>query len=188
MRTLLLLVTSSLLLYGCGGGDGDGATLSESVSIDTTPSTPSIAEETAIITKNFTPVVMSFVTQTPPPELNTGVDYSQQDFGNDNDLTTSQLAVPAEFSYNPVAQIQVTADISAYRTDRAFISFYSQYTASGDGTYYPAYESRITSSALTLGIANLSFSYPLSQSSLLAEIWFYDGSAPLQQVFTPIQP
>ncbi|EEY38178.1 hypothetical protein [Vibrio mimicus] len=184
MKNTFLLVTSCLL-YGCGGGgDGSGDTASISVTSPTQPT----SEEAAIVAKDFTPVMMSFITQLSSTTANTSNDYSQQDFGSDSSVTTSQLNVPAEFSFNPVAQIEVKADISAYRTDRAFVAFYSQYTSSGNGTYQAVYESRIASSALTLGIATLSFSYPLSQSSLLAEIWFYDGSAPLQQVFTPTQP
>lgn len=192
MKNALLIISSSLLLFACGGEEGSekssGMSLEEHTSVGgSSPQQPS-REESATIAHDFTPVVVNFLTQTSSLPTDSGIDYSQQNFAGSSNLTTTQLSVPAEFNYHPAAQIDIQADISAIRTDRAFIAFYSQYSTSSNGTYQAVYESRITSSALTLGVANLSFSYPLSQSSLLAEIWFYDGSAPLQQIFIPVQP
>ncbi|MCL2913938.1 hypothetical protein L2725_09035 [Shewanella corallii] len=97
--------------------------------------------------------------------------------------STGDLAAPAGFDYHPAATQTVQVDISGYSTDRAYLSIYSQYHQLSDGDYLPVYDSRILSSPLAAGELTLDFTMVTDEGPVLAEIWFYDGSAPLVQVF-----
>ncbi|MGF1719302.1 hypothetical protein L4D20_04555 [Vibrio kyushuensis] len=101
--------------------------------------------------------------------------------------TMQDLVVPDDFSYNPVMGHHFDVDISAYSSQRAYISVYGQFTVNQDGSYKPDFNSRITSTSLDNGTASLEFCISDSQSSVLAEIWFYDGSDPIQHQFTTAQ-
>ncbi|MGC9402892.1 hypothetical protein ACP43V_10600 [Vibrio genomosp. F10 str. 9ZC157] len=101
--------------------------------------------------------------------------------------TTQDLSIPDGFSFNPVVEYTFDVDISGYSTQRAYVSIYGNYVPLQDGSFVPNFNSRITSSSLDNGKAALEFIISDSQSSVLAEIWFYDGSDPIQYQFTPSQ-
>jgi hypothetical protein len=95
----------------------------------------------------------------------------------------TDLNVPADFSYDPVVTRSFVIDISSYSTDRAHASVYSQFNEQNDGSYLADYTSRVASSTLINGAVNLDFVLTQAKPQILVEIWFYDGSEPLQQVF-----
>ncbi|WGV98149.1 hypothetical protein QF117_04635 [Vibrio sp. YMD68] len=101
--------------------------------------------------------------------------------------TTQDLSIPDGFSFNPVVEYTFDVDISAYSTQRAYVSVYGDYVPLPNGGFAPNFNSRITSTSLENGQAALEFFISDSQSSVLAEIWFYDGSDPIQYQFTPSQ-
>ncbi|HHX8275667.1 TPA: hypothetical protein ACVOYM_004052 [Vibrio diabolicus] len=92
------------------------------------------------------------------------------------------LDVPDGFDYDPRLESSLAVDISGYSLQRAHLSIYKEYREDASGTYQAKYSSNIASAALTSGKANLDFSTSDSQDNLLVEIWFYDGSEPLQKV------
>jgi hypothetical protein len=96
----------------------------------------------------------------------------------------TELNVPNDFSYDPVVTRSFVIDISSYSTDRAHASVYSQFNEQSDGSYLADYTSRVASSALINGAVSLDFVLTQSEPQILVEIWFYDGSEPLQQVFS----
>ncbi|WP_047047898.1 hypothetical protein [Vibrio mexicanus] len=98
--------------------------------------------------------------------------------------TMSELSIPDGFSFNPVMGHKFDVDLSSLSTDRAYISIYSEFTQNSDGTYTPNYNSRVTSSSLSAGVASLDFCISEAQEQVLAEVWYYDGSEPVQQTFT----
>ncbi|MEZ9904770.1 hypothetical protein AB4343_07960 [Vibrio breoganii] len=94
------------------------------------------------------------------------------------------LAVPDDFDYNPTKTVDVLVDISGISTQRAYISVYSEFQESADGTLTPDYAYRIANGALDSGKGEINITYAQEYTSLLAEIWFYDGTEPLQRVIS----
>lgn len=95
----------------------------------------------------------------------------------------TELNVPDGFSYNPVESVELDVDISAITTKRAFLSLYRNYDTVNDQAMKPDYSSRITAISLINGSAEINLEIADSQESVLGEIWFYDGSAPIQKLF-----
>lgn len=100
---------------------------------------------------------------------------------------TSDLVAPDGFDYNPIESRSLTVDISSQHLQRAYLSVYSNYIVVDGGLKVPDYGSRIAAVQLNKGIANVNLSISDSEEEVLAEIWFYDGSTPLQQSFTTEQ-
>ncbi|MFA0057017.1 hypothetical protein [Vibrio echinoideorum] len=93
-----------------------------------------------------------------------------------------ELVVPDGFDYNSVDQFDLNIDISNISTERSFVSVYSRFTTRADSTFKPDYSSKVLAGPLDNGVFASNFSAPLSEETLLIEIWFYDGQSPLQQV------
>jgi hypothetical protein len=131
--SLMTLIASTTLIFGCGGGGGGGGG-------STAAPAPAVAS------------------------------------------TMSELTVPDGFDYNPVEQHDLDIDISHISTSRSFVSVYSRYSERSDATFKPDYSSRLIAGSLNNGQFSSSFTAPISEESILIEIWFYDGQPPLQQV------
>ncbi|MCK6263626.1 hypothetical protein KP803_10115 [Vibrio sp. ZSDE26] len=157
-KWIILIITSFLCACGGGGGGSDSSSGSGSGSVDS-PSATIVATDDSNAPENAT--------------------VAQR--------TMSDLNVPEGFSYNPVMGHQFDVDISSYTTERAYISIYGAYATNQDGSYTPNFNSRITSSTLDDGTASLDFCISDSQSMVLAEVWFYDGSDPIQVVIPASQ-
>ncbi|WP_295891028.1 hypothetical protein [uncultured Vibrio sp.] len=99
----------------------------------------------------------------------------------------NELSIPDGFSFNPIKDHSFDVDISNFSTQRAYVSVYGEYTEANDGSLQPDYSSRIASAPLTSGAAELKFCIADSQQLLLAEVWFYDGTDPLQVVVSANQ-
>ncbi|MPW36430.1 hypothetical protein [Vibrio sp. B1Z05] len=158
--TLLTLALSTILsglLSGCGGGGSDSA---EEPQIEPTIIENPIANDEAMLTEE---------TSTEKNTPDTVILRSMQD-----------LTVPEDFDYDPTRSMSLMVDISQFSTERAYISLYSQYKLAEDGRYIPDYAYRIANSSLNQGATEIDITYAQEYHSLLAEIWFYDGSEPLQ--------
>ncbi|GAD89330.1 hypothetical protein VHA01S_019_00070 [Vibrio halioticoli NBRC 102217] len=164
LSTLTISAMLSSVLIGCGGGGSDS---SEG------PQTDSSAIETPIANDDTTLVEEIPVPKSAPE---TATLRSMQD-----------LTVPADFDYDPTRSKSLIVDIGGFSTERAYISLYSQYKTTDDGRYIPDYSYRIANSSLTKGAAEIDITYAQQYSSLLAEIWFYDGSEPLQYIINEDQ-
>ena len=81
----------------------------------------------------------------------------------------SDLSIADGFSFNPVMGHSLDVDISAYSTERAYVSVYGEYVENGDGSYSPNYNSRISSSSLDNGTVSLDFCVSEAQQYVLAE-------------------
>ncbi len=147
-------ILAVLMLTACGGGGGGSDSSSGAAQVDE----PVVSSDTAEAEGSSSPQVPL---------------RSMQD-----------LAVPDDFDYNPTQSVDVLVDISGISTERAYISLYSEYSESNDGTLTPDYAYRIANGALDNGTGDLTITYAQEYTSLLAEIWFYDGTAPIQQIIT----
>ncbi|MGR5161829.1 hypothetical protein ACPV4X_08060 [Vibrio owensii] len=155
----LITIIMGLALTACGGGGGGGGG------------------------GNSTPPP----TQTTVPEEDT----TQQEETTEEettvtveDVTMQDLVVPDDFSYNPVTEGTLNVDISGFSTQRAHLSVYKEFVENSSGNYDARYPSKVSSVPLNNGTANVDFNVSDSQGSLLVEIWFYDGSDPIQKVIT----
>ena len=105
-------------------------------------------------------------------------------FRQDKAINKSFNEVPDGFNYNPVVQGSLNVDISGFSSQRAHLSVYKDFKESGSGKYDAKYPSKVVSVPLNNGTANFDFNVSDSQGNLLVEIWFYDGSDPIQKVIS----
>lgn len=147
-------ILAVLVLTACGGGGGGSDSSSGAAQVDTP-----VASSDSTVTETAASV------QAPL--------RSMQD-----------LAVPDDFDYNPTQSVDVLVDISNISTQRAYISVYSEFQESTDGTLTPDYAYRVANGALSSGKGEITITYAQEYTSLLAEIWFYDGTEPMQRVIT----
>ncbi|WP_087022328.1 hypothetical protein [Thaumasiovibrio subtropicus] len=97
-------------------------------------------------------------------------------------IQTRDLIAPEGTDYDPIAMSTLTVDISATTTERAYLTVYEAYTEAENGDLVPHYNSKIASTALNEGKAEIALALCEVEMRYLAEIWFYDGSLPQQVV------
>ncbi|MEI8607637.1 hypothetical protein P4S70_00205 [Enterovibrio sp. Hal110] len=162
--TIIALIT---LLTACGGG-GDGGdvasvtasdtgTANDSGSASSTSSAPSMLVDTSGGVADIPETITSSAT------------------------SMSETVVPDDFSYNPVLEQHFDVDIRGYSVSPAYISLYGEFTENDDGSFTADYNSRITSAPVEDGEATLDYVSSDSQYYVLAEVWFYDGTSPVQK-------
>ncbi|MDF2152743.1 hypothetical protein [Vibrio sp. CAU 1672] len=100
------------------------------------------------------------------------------------EVTMQELNVPDDFNYDPLTEGTLSVDISAYSIQRAHLTLYKSFKETPTKSYQASYPSKIASVPLTGGKADITFSVSDSQGNLLVEIWFYDGTDPLQKVIS----
>ncbi len=156
MKNYILAFVSVLALTACGGGGGGGSTDNSAGPADEGGNP---AGDTG--------------TTTPSTEVVTEVVPSKK---------TSELVVPEGFSYHPVDVVEITVDVSSLSTNRAYLSVYAGYSGDINTGLQADYGTRIAESPLSAGVASMDFSTPEHIDQLLIEVWFYDGTDPIQQL------
>ncbi|AYO17561.1 hypothetical protein D0812_24715 [Vibrio owensii] len=156
----LITIIMGLALTACGGGGGGGG----GGNITPPPTQTTVPEEDTTQQEETT-------------EEETTVTVEE-------DATMQDLVVPDDFSYNPVTEGTLNVDISGFSSQRAHLSVYKEFVENSSGNYDARYPSKVASVPLNNGTANVDFNVSDSQGSLLVEIWFYDGSDPIQKVIT----
>ncbi|WP_337160909.1 hypothetical protein [Vibrio alginolyticus] len=154
----LITIIMGLALTACGGGGGGGGN-----------STPPPPAQTTVAEEETTQQEETTVEETTVTVEN---------------ATMQDLVVPDGFSYNPVTEGTLNVDISGFSSQRAHLSVYKEFVEHSSGNYDARYPSKVASVPLNNGTANVDFNVSDSQGSLLVEIWFYDGSDPIQKVIT----
>ncbi|MFO6425313.1 hypothetical protein [Motilimonas sp. KMU-193] len=150
---------SMLLMFAltaCGGGGGGGASDSAEAQVSLTPSP----------TVEVTPAPSPEPTMSPQPD----------------EQTTKNLVAPADFDFAPDNKVTLQVELHELLDQRAYFSLYQSYHQHQDGSLTPFYASRIVATGLIQGKLNTSLSLAKAQTQYLAEIWFYDGRRPLQQI------
>ncbi|MGR6859212.1 hypothetical protein [uncultured Aliivibrio sp.] len=98
-------------------------------------------------------------------------------------IKTQDLVAPDGFSFNPVTAQSLTINLSGTLAPRTHLSIYSEYKEGQNGSFIVNYDSKVIDSAVVNGHLFIEFSLAQSQSTIVAEIWSYDGSEPLQRKF-----
>ncbi|RYU47699.1 hypothetical protein ERW49_04965 [Aliivibrio finisterrensis] len=98
-------------------------------------------------------------------------------------VKTQDLVAPDGFTFNPVTAHTLEINLSGSLPERTHLSVYSAYTEGTDGKYIVDYDSKVIDAALVNGALTIEFSLAESQSTIVAEIWSYDGSLPIQKEF-----
>ncbi|MFQ3175149.1 MAG: hypothetical protein ACI93H_000131 [Psychromonas sp.] len=96
-------------------------------------------------------------------------------------LAIDSLVAAEGFSFTTKETIEVIVDINADPLQRTFVSVYRDYQQLASGRYYPNSDSRILDGELQNGIFKQSFIGLNNQQQYLLQVWFNDGSDPLEQ-------
>ncbi|GEM77321.1 hypothetical protein [Vibrio sagamiensis] len=100
------------------------------------------------------------------------------------EVTMTDLVIPVDFDFNPITESSLEIDISGLTTQRAHLSVYKTFTSDSDMGYVANYASKVASVPLDNGVANFDYIISDNQGEMLVEIWFYDGSEPIQKVIS----
>ncbi|WP_028022320.1 hypothetical protein [Enterovibrio calviensis] len=176
----IVTVSLVLLLSACGGGS-DGST--------PTTSTTDSANTDSILTDSSTNTTESSGTDSTSPAATilTGANPEVVDIPptvSSDASQMSEMVVADNFSYDPVVAQSLEIDISAYSTNQAFVSIYGGFIENPDGSYSADYNSRITAKTLENGFGDVDYLLADSQYYMLAEVFFYDGTTPIQMRIT----
>ena len=95
-------------------------------------------------------------------------------------LDMDDLLAAEDFTFTTKNEIQVLITLNDVQEARAYVSIYSGYQHLDSGRYYPHPDSRVIAGTLQDGRFNQSFIGVNNQQHYLIEVWFYDGSEPLQ--------
>ncbi len=93
------------------------------------------------------------------------------------------LVAPEASSFDPIIHQTLEVNLSGSLPARAQLSVYSHFTEQSSGSYRVDTNSQVVHAAITNGALSVDFVLPKGQSSVVAEIWFYDGETPLQKEF-----
>ncbi|AYV24593.1 MULTISPECIES: hypothetical protein [Vibrio] len=96
--------------------------------------------------------------------------------------TMGDLSIPDTLDYKPIEDYSLDIDASNDVTGRAFASVYTEYEDDGSGVLTPVYDSKIASTSLNNGSAQIDFSAAEHVDAFLVEIWTYDGNPPAQKL------
>lgn len=98
-------------------------------------------------------------------------------------VKTQDLVAPEGFKFNPVTAHTLEINLSGSLPARTHLSVYSAYTEKSDGLYIVDYDSKVIDAAMVNGALTIELPLAENQSTIVAEIWSYDGSSPIQQEF-----
>ncbi|MGR5118043.1 hypothetical protein ACPV5Q_02080 [Vibrio astriarenae] len=159
---IYLALVMSFALIGCGGGGGGGGSAAPAQAAEETAE--AVAEETTEVVEEVVEQVETVVESTA---------QSMQD-----------LVIPDGFSFDPITEMNIDIDISNLSTQRAYVSIYSEYEETDSGTLATSGDHKLAGQALEEGVGNIDIVYADGVEKVLAEIWFYDGSDPIQKELT----
>ncbi|USH04435.1 hypothetical protein K6Q96_22140 [Grimontia kaedaensis] len=166
MKHPIITLTLAGFLTACGGGGGEATSSGPAGTDSGTASTSDTG------TTSTTPLGMMTDTS--------GADVAIPPTVLSSATNMSEMVVPSGFNYNPVDSQSVSVDISSYSVSQGYISIYGGFTQNDDGSYSADYNSRITSADVENGLASLTYPLADSQYYMLAEVYFYDGTTPIQ--------
>ncbi|WP_375319937.1 hypothetical protein [Aliivibrio logei] len=156
MKKVIIVTMASLFLMACsdsGGGSSSGSGGGGGSSDGGTGSNPPLVADSPIASDNSEPV------------------------------KTQDLVAPEGFAFNPVISQALKINLSGSLPERTHLTIYSGFKDKEDGGFIVDYDSKVIDSSISNGEGMIEFSVAESQSSIVAEIWSYDGSDPLQRKF-----
>jgi hypothetical protein len=113
-------------------------------------------------------------------EGNNEVNVVEEESVTEPRLTMDSLVAAEDFKFISKNKIQLVLALTNEQ-QRAYVSVYSKYQLLDSGDYYPDPVSKVVAGALQDGIYKESFTGLNNQQQYLIEVWFYDGSDPLQK-------
>lgn len=159
MKKVIIVTMASLFLMACNGSDG-GSSGSEGGSAG--PSIDSGNSDTSGgDSESVSPAVID----------------------NRKPIKTQDLVAPEDFSFNPIESQSLSVNLSGSLPARTHLTIYSSFIEKEEDGFSVDYDSKIVDSPINYGEGTIEFSVAQNQSSIVAEIWSYDGSDPLQRKF-----
>ncbi|GAL11020.1 hypothetical protein JCM19233_2005 [Vibrio astriarenae] len=163
-NNLYLSLVMSFALIGCGGGGGGGSAPAQTSSAPEEEAVTEVVEAAVEEVAEEVEAVVEPITSTAQ--------------------TVQDLIVPDGFSFDPITEMNIDIDISSLSTQRAYVSIYSEYEMSETGMLVPSGDHKLAGQALEAGTGNIDIVYADGIDKVLAEVWFYDGSDPIQKELT----
>ncbi|WP_413112369.1 hypothetical protein [Thaumasiovibrio sp. DFM-14] len=96
---------------------------------------------------------------------------------------TTDLVAPEGFDFNPLQTRVLDVDVSAVSLKKAHLTVYSHFSELNGGEFVPVYNSKVLSAPLVEGAVSAVVTVSEANQQYLADIWFYDGSPSLQQIY-----
>ncbi|SKA62641.1 hypothetical protein [Enterovibrio nigricans] len=156
------VIAMTALLTACGGGDGE--TVTTGVTTDNSPQEEGTSSNSASMLVDTSGGVANI-----PATVGSSA------------TSMSSMVVPNSFSYNPNVQQSFVVDVTGYAASNATITLYRNFSANNDGSYSADYNSRLVAAQLINGQGTVDIVNTTSQYYLLAEVWFDDGTTPIQK-------
>ena len=98
-------------------------------------------------------------------------------------LNTQDLIAEPTFDFATQKTHRITVTLKNPKPLRYQVSFYSHYQTTPNG-YLPHYKTQLASGSLINGQFEQDLQLAVTQHTILAELWRYDGSAPVQALLT----
>ncbi|PKF49951.1 hypothetical protein AT251_15135 [Enterovibrio nigricans] len=162
MHKYISVIAMTALLTACGGGDGE--TVTTGVTTDNSPQEEGTSSNSASMLVDTSGGVANI-----PATVGSSA------------TSMSSMVVPNSFSYNPNVQQSFVVDVTGYAASNATITLYRNFSANNDGSYSADYNSRLVAAQLINGQGTVDIVNTTSQYYLLAEVWFDDGTTPIQK-------
>ncbi|MDD1793280.1 hypothetical protein LRP50_09090 [Enterovibrio sp. ZSDZ42] len=180
----IAIASLAILLTACGGGGDGGSSSTSGTTVNTDSASVGSSSDSSSGGSSSTP---SASDSAPSASILTGANPQVVDIPPtvSSDATQmSEMVVEDNFSYDPVIAQSLEVDITAYSTSQAYVSIYGGFVENPDGSYSPDYNSRITAKTLEGGFGDVDYLLADSQYYMLAEVFFYDGTTPIQMRIT----
>lgn len=167
MKRKFLSISLIGFVTACGGGGDSSPSASPDSEVIVDSATQDVGQTTGN-TASATMLTSTGLSVTIPPNVTSSA------------TMMSEVSVPSDFNYNGVDIQNLSVDIRGYSLAKGYVSIYGAFEQNADGPYSADYNSRITSATVEAGLADLSYPLADSQYYMLAEVYFYDGSTPIQ--------
>lgn len=164
------LIVINILLTACGGNEEENKTNS------------TVQEETYdIFSELEVPIINETVAQLTE---NIATDNLSENEEKAFDMDT--LVAAENFDFINKEEITVTLNFAEYKDKRGYISVYQAYRTIEDGKLFPLADSRVLAGSLIDGEFRKSFTNLNNTQQFLIELWFYDGTKPIQTEITVV--
>jgi hypothetical protein len=157
------LIISATLLTACGSG-GDNA----NTGTNTNPNTNTYTSSNANTVSSQSSLSNNSVSSA-----------SSSSVAAVSTITTDTLVAAPDFDFNNQYPVQLIVNFQNHAGKRFQVSLYASFQETNTG-YLPHFNSKITSGTLNSGEFTSDLQLPSTQTTVLAELWTYDGSAPVQ--------
>ncbi len=164
-KPTLLLITASLLITACGSGGGSTDNTNTNTGTGTGTGT---AISSSISSSSMASSSMISSSEPANKSIKTGDLVAAEDF---------------DFATQKNVRINVQSSDVNIQNTRYQLNFYTSFQMNNN-VYLPHFKTQFASGVLLKGKFTQSIQLPTNTQTILAELWAYDGSAPIQALLS----